>query len=78
MVQANIKNFQRILILALPSLICLIAIQVGFTVFTRKGLTNYNQARREAILTGQQINLPNTFLNNLQNYAQSSSGFTSS
>ncbi len=51
-------------------------IQGGFTVFTQK--YNYNQARQEAILTGQQINLPNTFLNNLQNYTQSSSGFTSS
>jgi outer membrane protein insertion porin family len=45
-------------------------------VFTQK--YNYNQARQEAILTGQQINLPNTFLNNLQNYTQSSTGFTAS
>ena len=51
-------------------------IQGGFTVFTQK--YNYNQARQEAILTGQQINLPNTFLQNLQNYTQSSSGFTGS
>ena len=76
-VQASIGNSQRILSFGFtePYLFDR-PIQGGFTVFTQK--YNYNQARQEAILTGQQINLPNTFLNNLQNYTQSSSGFTSS
>ena len=76
-VQANIGNSQRILSFGFtePYLFDR-PIQGGFTVFTQK--YNYNQARQEAILTGQQINLPSTFLNNLQNYTQSSSGFTGS
>ncbi len=74
-VQASIGNSQRILSFGFtePYLFDR-PIQGGFTVFTQK--YNYNQARQEAILTGQQINLPSTFLNNLQNYTQSSSGFT--
>src|SRR5207244_4248540 len=51
-------------------------IQGGFTIYTQK--FNFNQARQEAILTGQQINLPSPFLQNLQNYTQSSAGFTTS
>ena len=76
-VQASIGNSQRILSFGFtePYLFDR-PIQGGFTVFTQK--YNYNQARQEAILTGQQINLPNTFLQNLQNYTQSSSGFTGS
>src|SRR5207244_9861556 len=49
-------------------------IQAGFTVYTQK--YNFNQARETAILTGQQISLPSPFLQNLQNYTQSSTGFT--
>ena len=49
-------------------------IQSGFNVYVRK--TNYNQARQYAILTGQNLNLPNAYLQNLQNYSQSSTGFT--
>ena len=75
--QASIGNRQRILSFGFtePYLFDR-PIQGGFTVFTQK--YNYNQARQEAILTGQQINLPNTFLQNLQNYTQSSTGFTAS
>ena len=49
-------------------------IQAGFTVFTNK--YNYNQAKQYAILTGQSLNLPSPYLQNLQNYSQSDTGFT--
>src|SRR5207244_8640700 len=49
-------------------------IQAGFTVYTQK--YNFNQAPETAILTGQEISLPTPFLQNLQNYTQSSTGFT--
>jgi outer membrane protein insertion porin family len=76
-VQTSIGNIQRILSFGFtePYLFDR-PIQGGFTVFTQK--FNYNQARQEAILTGQQVNLPASFLQNLQNYTQSSSGFTTS
>ena len=76
-VQASIGNSQRILSFGFtePYLFDR-PIQGGFTVYTQK--YNFNQARQEAILTGQQINLPSTFLQNLQNYTQSSSGFSGS
>jgi outer membrane protein insertion porin family len=51
-------------------------LQAGFTVYTTR--TSYNQAKQYAILTGQQLNLPSYYLQNLQNYTQSSVGFTSS
>ena len=51
-------------------------LQAGFTVYTTR--TSYNQARQYAILTGQQLNLPAYYLQNLQNYTQSSTGFTTS
>ncbi len=47
-------------------------IQAGFNVYARK--TSYDQARQYAILTGQNLNLPSTYLQNLQNYSQSSTG----
>ncbi len=47
-------------------------IQAGFNVYTRK--TSYDQARQYAILTGQNLNLPSAYLQNLQNYSQSSTG----
>ena len=76
-VQSSIGNAQRILSFGFtqPYLFDR-PIQGGFTIFTQK--YNFNQARQEAILTGQQINIPNTFLQNLQNYTQSSTGFTGS
>jgi len=47
-------------------------IQAGFNVYMRK--TNYDQARQYAIATGQNLNLPSVYLQNLQNYSQSSTG----
>ncbi len=49
-------------------------IQAGFNVYTRK--TDYDQARQYAIATGQNLNLPSVYLQNLQNYSQSSTGAT--
>jgi outer membrane protein insertion porin family len=51
-------------------------VQAGFNVYTRK--TNYNQAKQYAIATGQNLNLPSAYLQNLQNYSQSSTGATTS
>jgi outer membrane protein insertion porin family len=52
-------------------------IQAGFNVYLRK--TNYNQAKQYAILSGQNLsNLPSPYLQNLQNYSQSSEGFSGS
>ena len=48
--------------------------QAGFNVYTRK--TSYDQARQYALLTGQNLNLPSTYLQNLQNYSQSSTGLS--
>jgi len=48
--------------------------QAGFNVYTSK--TNYDQARQYAILTGQSLNVTNPYLQNLQNYTQSSTGFS--
>jgi outer membrane protein insertion porin family len=74
-VQANIGNSQRDLMFGFtePYLFDR-PIQFGFTVYTRR--YNFNQARQTAILTGQQLNLPSPFLQNLQNYTQSSTGFS--
>ncbi|HYM76795.1 MAG TPA: outer membrane protein assembly factor BamA [Candidatus Dormibacteraeota bacterium] len=51
-------------------------LQFGFTVFGNK--VSYNQARQLSIFSGQNLNLPSAVLQNLQNYSQSSVGFTSS
>lgn len=51
-------------------------LQFGFTVFGNK--ISYNQARQLSIFSGQNLNLPNAVLQNLQNYSQSSVGFSTS
>ncbi|MGA8761939.1 MAG: outer membrane protein assembly factor BamA [Candidatus Sulfotelmatobacter sp.] len=51
-------------------------LQFGFTVFGNK--VSYNQAKQLSIFSGQNLNLPSAVLQNLQNYTQSSEGFTSS
>jgi outer membrane protein insertion porin family len=51
-------------------------LQFGFNVYYTK--TSYNQARQLSIFSGQTLNLPNAVLQNLQNYTQSSAGFTTS
>jgi outer membrane protein insertion porin family len=49
-------------------------LQFGFTIFTSR--YDFNQARETAVLTGQQLNLPDSVLQSLQNYSQSTTGFT--
>ena len=51
-------------------------LQFGFTVFGNK--INFNQARQLSIFSGQTLNLPSAVLQNLQNYSQSSVGFSTS
>jgi outer membrane protein insertion porin family len=51
-------------------------LQFGFSIFGNK--ISYNQARQLSIFSGQNLNLPSAQLQNLQNYSQSSIGFTSS
>ena len=51
-------------------------LQFGFNVYYNK--ISYDQARQLSIFRGQTLNLPNAVLQNLQNYTQSSTGFTMS
>jgi len=51
-------------------------LQLGATIYFNK--ISFNQARQLSIFSGQTLNLPNAVLQNLQNYSQSSEGFTSS
>ncbi len=51
-------------------------LQLGFTVYNRK--FDFNQAQQTSILTGQKLNLSQSVLDQLQNFSQSSTGFTSS
>ncbi|MGA8618289.1 MAG: outer membrane protein assembly factor BamA [Candidatus Sulfotelmatobacter sp.] len=51
-------------------------LQFGFNVYFNK--VSYDQARQLSIFSGQTLNLPNAVLQNLQNYTQSSAGFTTS
>jgi outer membrane protein insertion porin family len=51
-------------------------IQLGFTVYNRK--FDFNQAQQLSIASGQNVNLPQSVLNQLQNFSQSSTGFTTS
>jgi outer membrane protein insertion porin family len=46
----------------------------GFNVYFTKFI--FDQAREAALFTGQEINLPSALQENLQNYTQSSKGFT--
>ena len=74
-VQANIGNRQRDLLFGFTEpYLWDRPLQFGFTVYTRK--FNFDQAQQAAIFSGQKLNLPSPFLNNLQNYTQSSTGFT--
>jgi outer membrane protein insertion porin family len=51
-------------------------LQFGFNVFGNR--IKYDQARQLSLFRGQQLDLPNAVLQNLQNYSQSSVGFSSS
>jgi len=49
-------------------------IQLGFTVYNRK--FDYNQAKETEILLNQRLDLNQDILNSLQNFSQSSTGFS--
>jgi outer membrane protein insertion porin family len=49
-------------------------LQLGFTVYGSK--YNYNEAKQESIAINQSLNLPQNELDLLQNFTQSSTGFT--
>ncbi|MGO9084135.1 MAG: outer membrane protein assembly factor BamA, partial [Candidatus Sulfotelmatobacter sp.] len=51
-------------------------LQFGFNVFGNR--INFDQARQLSIFRGQTLNLPSAVLQNLQNYSQSSIGFSTS
>jgi outer membrane protein insertion porin family len=72
-VQASLGNRQRDLLFGFtePYLFDR-PIQAGFTIYTRK--FNFDQARQLSIISGQNLNLPSPYLQNLQNYTQSSTG----
>jgi outer membrane protein insertion porin family len=74
-VQANIGNLQRNLSFSFtePYLFDR-PLQLGFTIYFTK--FTYDQARQAALLSGQSINLPSALQQNLQNYTQSSKGFS--
>ena len=74
-VQANIGNRQRDLMFGFTEpYLHDRPLQLGFTVYTRK--FNFDQARQAEIFSGQRLNLPSPFLQNLQNYTQASTGFS--
>jgi len=51
-------------------------LQLGFTVYSRR--FKYDQAQLAAISSGQSQNFSQSFLNQLQNFTQASTGFTAS
>ena len=74
-VQANIGNRQRDLMFGFTEpYLHDRPLQLGFTVYTRK--FNFDQAQQAEIFSGQRLNLPSPFLQNLQNYTQASTGFS--
>lgn len=74
-VQTNLGSFERSITFGFTEPYFMDRpIQLGFTVYGTK--FKFDQAHQEALLTGQQINLPSALQDNLQNYTQSSKGFT--
>ncbi len=74
-VGANIGNLQKSLTFSFTEPYFLDRpLQFGFSVYGTK--FTYDQARQAAIFSGQQISLPSALEQNLQNYTQSSKGFS--
>jgi len=74
-VQANIGTLQRNISFGFTEPYFLDRqVTVGFTVYGQKLI--YDQARQTALLTGQSLALSQAELQSLQNYTQSSQGFT--
>ena len=74
-IQASIGNRQRDLLFGFtePYLYGR-PMQLGFTVYTRK--YSYDQAQQYEVFSGQKLDLSTLQLQNLQNYSQSSTGFS--
>jgi outer membrane protein insertion porin family len=49
-------------------------LQLGFSVFNRR--YDFNEAQQQQILSGQKLNLPQNFLDLLQNFSTSQTGFS--
>jgi outer membrane protein insertion porin family len=76
-VEANVGSRERNLLFGFTEPYLLDKpLQFGFTVYNRR--FDYNQAREAQIQLNQQLNLSQDVLNTLQNYSQSSTGFTTS
>ncbi len=74
-VQANIGSLQRDIMFSFTEPYFLDRpITAGFSVYGRKLI--YDQARQSALLTGQILNVSQAQLQSLQNYTQSSKGFS--
>jgi outer membrane protein insertion porin family len=76
-VQANVGSLSRVLLFGFTEpYVFDRPLQLGFTVYSRR--FDFNQARQASIVAGQQVNLPQSVLNQLLNYNQTSTGFTTS
>jgi outer membrane protein insertion porin family len=76
-VQANVGSLSRSLLFGFTEpYVFDRPLQLGFTVYSRR--FDFNQARQASIAAGQNINLPQSVLNQLLNYNQSSTGATAS
>jgi outer membrane protein insertion porin family len=76
-VQANVGSLSRVILFGFTEPYVLDRpLQLGFTVYNRR--FDFNQARQASISAGQNINLPQSVLNQLLNYNQSSTGLTGS
>ena len=76
-VQANVGSLSRVLLFGFTEPYMFDRpLTLGFTVYSRR--FDFNQARQASIAAGQNLNLPQSVLNQLLNYNQSSTGFTAS
>ena len=76
-VQANVGSLSRVLLFGFTEPYMFDRpLTLGFTVYSRR--FNFDQARQASITAGQNLNLPQSVLNQLLNYNQSSTGFTAS
>jgi outer membrane protein insertion porin family len=74
-VQANVGSLSRVLLFGFTEPYMFDRpLNLGFTVYSRR--FDFNQARQASIAAGQNLNLPQSVLNQLLNYNQSSTGFT--
>jgi outer membrane protein insertion porin family len=75
--QANVGSLSRVLLFGFTEPYTFDRpLTLGFTVYSRR--FDFDQARQASITAGQNLNLPQSVLNQLLNYNQSSTGFTAS